>query len=59
MNCMTKINLKKAHLCNVCNKYACYHDGKLWWCSLETSMGSFNMTGVCKNKDKNDKLSKV
>jgi|TARA_R110000782_G_scaffold56730_1_gene118819 hypothetical protein len=56
---MTKINLRKAHLCNVCNKYACYHDGKNWWCSLETSMGSFNMTGVCKNKDKNDKLPKV
>ena len=58
---MTKIDLREAHLCNVCNKYACYHDGKLWWCSLISEVGTYNMSGVCKNKkkDKDDKLSKV
>ena len=47
---MTKIDLKKAHLCSVCNKYACYYDGKKWWCSIQSDMGTFNMKGYCKDE---------
>jgi hypothetical protein len=53
---MTKVNLKKEHLCNVCDNYACYHDGKLWWCSLTSDIGTYNMKGVCKHdKEKRKK----
>ena len=52
---MTKVDLRKAHLCNVCNNYACYHDGKLWWCSLISDIGTYNMKGVCKHDKKERK----
>lgn len=51
---MTKIDLKKAHLCHVCGKYACYHDGKQWWCSIQSDMGIFNMKGYCRNEKRKE-----
>jgi len=43
-------DVEKKRLCHVCKKYACYHDGEVWWCGILSDMGSFNMSGYCKSK---------
>lgn len=41
------VNPGKA-ICNECNKEAFFYNGK-WWCAVVSDIGSFNLTGTCKD----------
>ena len=35
-------------ICNECNKEAFFYNGQ-WWCAVISDIGSFNLTGTCKD----------
>jgi len=40
-------------VCNQCKQDAFFFNGK-WWCAVLSKMGSFNLTGTCKNDIRRD-----
>ena len=38
--------------CNLCGKSGEFFQKNKWWCSKQTDMGFFNITGYCKTKRK-------
>tara|TARA_B100001059_G_scaffold70628_1_gene67739 strand:+ start:470 stop:616 length:147 start_codon:yes stop_codon:yes gene_type:complete len=39
--------LKTKRVCNKCKEPAKIWDKGQWWCSIDSSMGSYNMRGYC------------
>lgn len=39
-------------ICSQCKEQAKLYYNKKWWCAVESSIGTFNMTGYCKKKGK-------
>ena len=43
---------KAKRVCNKCGDPAKIWDKNAWWCGIDTSMGSYNMSGFCKKEKK-------
>lgn len=48
------IKLKDKRVCNNCKQPAKIWHNKQWWCTMESHSGTYNLVGVCDNKEKSN-----